>query len=135
MPIGEIDDFPIEVNGIITSIKVLVMKATQYQALMGNDWLSKNNAVLDWTTQELQLSQNGQHMQVLTICGHFKPNNVMTSVPLIDLEEKKLKPTWEAYQVSWANVNHNKLSPILLWDDNPKGKQRKELTWEMDNLT
>ncbi|KAG9305098.1 hypothetical protein G9A89_007738 [Geosiphon pyriformis] len=36
-PIGEIDDFPIKVNGIITSIKVLVMEVTQYQALMGND--------------------------------------------------------------------------------------------------
>ncbi|KAG9303805.1 hypothetical protein G9A89_018702 [Geosiphon pyriformis] len=33
MPIGEIDNFPIEVNGIITFIKVLVMEATQYQAL------------------------------------------------------------------------------------------------------
>ncbi|KAG9306263.1 hypothetical protein G9A89_016167 [Geosiphon pyriformis] len=28
--IGEINNFPIEVNGIITPIKVLVMKATQY---------------------------------------------------------------------------------------------------------
>ncbi|KAG9288380.1 hypothetical protein G9A89_021411 [Geosiphon pyriformis] len=31
-PIGEIDDFPIEVNGIVVPIKVLVMEATQYQA-------------------------------------------------------------------------------------------------------
>ncbi|KAG9286174.1 hypothetical protein G9A89_010188 [Geosiphon pyriformis] len=36
-PIGEIDDFPIEVNGIIVSIKVLVIEATQYQALVSND--------------------------------------------------------------------------------------------------
>ncbi|KAG9295745.1 hypothetical protein G9A89_008973 [Geosiphon pyriformis] len=40
-PIGEIDDFLFEVNGIVTSIKVLVIEATQYQALIGNDWLSK----------------------------------------------------------------------------------------------
>ncbi|KAG9289708.1 hypothetical protein G9A89_014443 [Geosiphon pyriformis] len=31
--ISEIDDLPIKVNGIIVSIKVLVMEATQYQAL------------------------------------------------------------------------------------------------------
>ncbi|KAG9304009.1 hypothetical protein G9A89_005919 [Geosiphon pyriformis] len=47
MPIGEINDFPIEVNGIITLIKVLVMEATQYQALVGNDWLVKTNTVLN----------------------------------------------------------------------------------------
>ncbi|KAG9285642.1 hypothetical protein G9A89_009282 [Geosiphon pyriformis] len=33
-PICEINDFPIEVNSIIVSIKVLVMEATQYQALV-----------------------------------------------------------------------------------------------------
>ncbi|KAG9302644.1 hypothetical protein G9A89_007348 [Geosiphon pyriformis] len=91
-PIGEINDFPIEVNDIITLIKVLVMEATQYQA---------------------QLSQNSQYTRVLAMCGHFKPNNVMTSVPLINLKEEKLKPTWEAYQVSWADVDHNELPPIL----------------------
>ncbi|KAG9301423.1 hypothetical protein G9A89_018095 [Geosiphon pyriformis] len=46
-PIGEIDEFLFEVNGIITPIKVLIMEATQYQALVDNDWLSKTNAVLD----------------------------------------------------------------------------------------
>ncbi|KAG9304733.1 hypothetical protein G9A89_003907 [Geosiphon pyriformis] len=60
-PIGEIDDFPIEVNSLIVPIKVLIMEATQYQALVGNNWLFKINTTLDWNTQELQLSQNGQH--------------------------------------------------------------------------
>ncbi|KAG9305640.1 hypothetical protein G9A89_022562 [Geosiphon pyriformis] len=47
---------------------------------------------------------------------------------LIDLEEEKLKPTWEVYQASWADVDHNELPPILTWDDDNNGKeeQRKE---------
>ncbi|KAG9307158.1 hypothetical protein G9A89_016986 [Geosiphon pyriformis] len=57
--IGEINNFPIKVNGIIVLIKVLVMEATQYQALVENDWLSKTNMLLDWNMQELQISQNG----------------------------------------------------------------------------
>ncbi|KAG9299123.1 hypothetical protein G9A89_020436 [Geosiphon pyriformis] len=44
-PISKIDDFPFEVNSIMTSIKVLVIEATQYQALVGNDWLFKVNAI------------------------------------------------------------------------------------------
>ncbi|KAG9297435.1 hypothetical protein G9A89_020836 [Geosiphon pyriformis] len=47
MPIGEIDKFLFEINGLITPIKVLVIEATQYQALVGNDWLVKTNAMLD----------------------------------------------------------------------------------------
>ncbi|KAG9289380.1 hypothetical protein G9A89_007941 [Geosiphon pyriformis] len=45
--IGEIDDFSFEINGIIVPIKVLVMEATQYQTLVGNDWLIKTHAILD----------------------------------------------------------------------------------------
>ncbi|KAG9285645.1 hypothetical protein G9A89_009285 [Geosiphon pyriformis] len=69
------------------------------------------------------------------MCGHFKATNTMA--PLIDLNEEKPKPTWEAYQVSWADEKHNKLPPILFWDDNnkEKGKQKKELTWETNDLT
>ncbi|KAG9295142.1 hypothetical protein G9A89_006123 [Geosiphon pyriformis] len=126
-PISKINNLPIKINGIIVPIKVLVMEATQYQALVGNDWLSKTNTTLDWNTQELQLSQNDQHTCVPAMCGHFKTTNM--PIPLIKLEEKKEKPTWKAYQVSWADKNHNELLLILSWDDNRKEKQKKELTW------
>ncbi|KAG9307509.1 hypothetical protein G9A89_017339 [Geosiphon pyriformis] len=77
------------------------MKATQYQALIENDWLFKTNATLDWNTQKLQLSQNGQHTQIPTM-------------------------------FLWTDIDHNKLPPILAWDnnDNEKKKQRKESTWK-----
>ncbi|KAG9295580.1 hypothetical protein G9A89_003883 [Geosiphon pyriformis] len=106
-PISEIDDFPFEVNGIVTPIKVL----------------------------ELQLTYQGQYIRVPATCGHFKTPS--KEKLLIELEEEKEKPTWEAYQVSWADEEHNELLPILSWDDNyqEKGKQKKELTWETDDLT
>ncbi|KAG9284361.1 hypothetical protein G9A89_023618 [Geosiphon pyriformis] len=127
-PISKIDDFPIEINGIIVPIKVLVMDTTQYQALVGNDWLSKTNAMFNWTTQELILSQNGRHTQVPAMCGHFKTTS--TTAPLINFDEEKPKPTWEAYQVLWTDEKHNELPPILSWDNNnkEKGKQKEKLT-------
>ncbi|KAG9304664.1 hypothetical protein G9A89_021444 [Geosiphon pyriformis] len=125
-PIGEIDDFLFEVNGIITPIKVLVIEASQYQALVGNDWLFKTNAVLNWMMQELQLSVNGQHTCVPATCGHFKVSS--KEEPLIELKEEK-KPIWKAFQVFWANADHNELSLILSWND--KGKKKKEeLIWQ-----
>ncbi|KAG9301805.1 hypothetical protein G9A89_003192 [Geosiphon pyriformis] len=109
-PIGKIDDLSIEINGITVLIKVLVMEATQYQVL---------------NTQELQLSQNSQYTQVSAMCGHFKSNNVTSLTPLINFEKKKPKPTWEAYQILWANIEHNELPPILDWEEknNVKGKR------------
>ncbi|KAG9304855.1 hypothetical protein G9A89_000768 [Geosiphon pyriformis] len=109
-PIGEIDNLPIEINSITVLIKVFVMKATQYQALVDNNWLSKTHATLDWTTQELQLIFGGQHTRTPATCGHFKPSNAQL---LIEFKEETKKPTWEAYQISWANEDHNKLPLIL----------------------
>ncbi|KAG9294157.1 hypothetical protein G9A89_021516 [Geosiphon pyriformis] len=54
-PVGEIDDFPFSIDGITIPVKVLVMDASQYQALVGNNWLLKANANLNWKTQELKI--------------------------------------------------------------------------------
>ncbi|KAG9299678.1 hypothetical protein G9A89_006394 [Geosiphon pyriformis] len=69
-PIDKIDDFSFEVNGIIIPIKVLVMEATQYQALVGNNWLTKTNTILNWTMQKLQLSQNKAYQVLWTDDNH-----------------------------------------------------------------
>ncbi|KAG9303814.1 hypothetical protein G9A89_018711 [Geosiphon pyriformis] len=60
-PVGEIDDFLFSIDGIIILVKVLVIDAPQYQALVGNDWFLKANANLNWETQELKISYQGQY--------------------------------------------------------------------------
>ncbi|KAG9293006.1 hypothetical protein G9A89_016368 [Geosiphon pyriformis] len=90
--IDKIDNFPFEVNDIIISIKVLVIEATQYQILVSNNWLSKTNTMLDWTTQKLQFSQSNKYIQVSATCGHFKPST-NTTAPLIAFKNEEKKPT------------------------------------------
>ncbi|KAG9303094.1 hypothetical protein G9A89_005052 [Geosiphon pyriformis] len=46
-PVGEIDNFPFTLDGITIPVKVLVMDALQYQALVRNNWLQKANTKLD----------------------------------------------------------------------------------------
>ncbi|KAG9298655.1 hypothetical protein G9A89_012723 [Geosiphon pyriformis] len=71
-------------------------------------------------------------------------NGIITPINVLVMEttqyqalfkEEERKPTWKAYQVSWADEDHNELLPILSWDNNGKGKQKEELTWKTDNLT
>ncbi|KAG9303017.1 hypothetical protein G9A89_006234 [Geosiphon pyriformis] len=64
------------------------------------------------------------------MCGHFKSNNITLSMPLIDFEKEKPKLTWEMYQVSWANVEHNKLPPILDWEERNNVKRKETETEE-----
>ncbi|KAG9306626.1 hypothetical protein G9A89_004823 [Geosiphon pyriformis] len=97
-PISEIDDLPIKINGIIVPIKVLVMEVIQYQALVGNDWLSKTNATLNWNIQELQLSQNGKRKQTN-------------------------KLTWETNNLTWTD---NEQKEVSSWEWNKDKRKEKE---------
>ncbi|KAG9305662.1 hypothetical protein G9A89_022584 [Geosiphon pyriformis] len=126
--IGKIDDLPIEINSIIVLIKVLVMKATQYQALVGNDWLYKTNVTLDWTMQELQLSQNKAYQVSWVDEDHNK-------LPLIfswddkGKRKQKKKPTWNADQVWKTDNDQNKLTTTWEWkeDNNKEKKKRRKI--------
>ncbi|KAG9299617.1 hypothetical protein G9A89_020788 [Geosiphon pyriformis] len=93
------------------------MEAMQYQALVDNNWLFKIN--------------NNQHTHVPATCDYFKPITTPLA-PLIKFEEEEKKPIWKAYQVFWANKNHNKLLLILSWNNNKKEKQKEDLIWNSD---
>ncbi|KAG9291453.1 hypothetical protein G9A89_021872 [Geosiphon pyriformis] len=123
-PIGEIDNFPFEINRIQIPTKVLIIKATQYQALVENDWLSKANTTFDWNTQKLQLTFNRQHAQVPATCGHFK--NQRTEEPLIEFEDTSMPPTIETYQVSWVDDYQTELPPPPTWEEKRKGRAEEE---------
>ncbi|KAG9284155.1 hypothetical protein G9A89_022929 [Geosiphon pyriformis] len=71
IPAEEIDNFPFTIDEITISVKILVMDAPQYQALVGNNWLLKVNANLNWETQELKISYQRQYIIVSAICGTF----------------------------------------------------------------
>ncbi|KAG9292219.1 hypothetical protein G9A89_023939 [Geosiphon pyriformis] len=88
-PVGEINNFLFTLNGITIPVKVLVIDAPQYQALVRNDWLQKANAKLDWEIQELQISYQGQHAQVPATCGTFNKYSEKALAFEFELEEKK----------------------------------------------
>ncbi|KAG9300830.1 hypothetical protein G9A89_004460 [Geosiphon pyriformis] len=93
--VREIDDFPFSIDGITIPVKVLVMNAPQYQALVGNDWLLKANANLNWKTQELKISYQGQYIIVPATCGTF--NKRSEKAPVFEFEEEKEIPLTKTY--------------------------------------
>ncbi|KAG9296054.1 hypothetical protein G9A89_011906 [Geosiphon pyriformis] len=105
-PVGEIDNFPFTLDGITIPVKVLVMDALQYQALIRNDWLQKANANLNWETQELTISYQGQHAWVPVICGTF--NKCSKKAPAFEFELEEEKPFIETFMAlrsmsNWAD--------------------------------
>ncbi|KAG9301944.1 hypothetical protein G9A89_020988 [Geosiphon pyriformis] len=117
--VREIDNFLFTLDGITIPVKVLVMDMPQYQALVGNNWLQKANAKLDWETQELQLSYQGQHTQVPATCGTF--NKCSEKVPAFEFEPEEEKPIIETFMAlgstsNWADKTEQQSKK---WDNTP----------------
>ncbi|KAG9301335.1 hypothetical protein G9A89_018007 [Geosiphon pyriformis] len=105
-PVEEIDNFLFTLDGITIPVKVFVMNASQYQALVRNDWLQKSNVNLNWETQELTISYQGQHTQVSATYGTF--NKHSEKAPAFEFELEEEKPHIETFMAlgstsNWAN--------------------------------
>ncbi|KAG9284598.1 hypothetical protein G9A89_004640 [Geosiphon pyriformis] len=110
-PVGEIDDFLFTIDGITIPVKVQVMDASQYQALVGNDWLLKANANLDWETQELKISYQ-KYTIVSATCGTF--NKQLEKAPVFEFKEEKKMLLTETYMAlgstsNWAEETEQKI--------------------------
>ncbi|KAG9303132.1 hypothetical protein G9A89_005090 [Geosiphon pyriformis] len=104
-PVGEIDDFPFTINGITIPVKVLVMDAFQYQALVRNNWLLKANANLNWETQELKILYQEQYIIVPATCE---------KAPVFEFEEEKEMPPTKTYMAfrspsNWAEKTEQEI--------------------------
>ncbi|KAG9300518.1 hypothetical protein G9A89_002396 [Geosiphon pyriformis] len=104
--VGEIDNFPFTLDGITIPVKVLIMDALQYQAFIRNDWLQKANANLNWETQELTISYQGQHVRVPATCSTF--NKRSEKAPAFEFEPEEEKPLIKTFMAfgsmsNWAD--------------------------------
>ncbi|KAG9298123.1 hypothetical protein G9A89_004022 [Geosiphon pyriformis] len=110
--VGKIDDFLFTIDEIIIPVKVLIMDAPQYQALVGNDWLLKANANLNWETQELKILYQEQYTIVSATCGTFNKQSEKASV--FEFKEEKKMPLTETYMAlespsNWAEETEQKI--------------------------
>ncbi|KAG9296427.1 hypothetical protein G9A89_015019 [Geosiphon pyriformis] len=102
-PVEKIDNFPFTLDGITIPVKVLIIDAPQYQALIRNNWLQKTNANLNWETQELTISYQGQHARVPATCGTF--NKCSKKAPAFKFELEEEKPFIETFMAFGSTSN------------------------------
>ncbi|KAG9306617.1 hypothetical protein G9A89_004814 [Geosiphon pyriformis] len=93
-PVREIDNFPFTIDRITILVKVLVMDAPQYQALIGNNWLQKAN---------LTISYQKQHVRVPATCGTFYKHS--KKAPAFEFELEKEKPIIETFMALGSTSN------------------------------
>ncbi|PKY32349.1 hypothetical protein RhiirB3_450473 [Rhizophagus irregularis] len=63
-PLGEVLNFPVTIKGMTIPIDVVVTDAMDYSAIVGNDWLVKDKANIDYETLNMIIHWEGNEIEV-----------------------------------------------------------------------
>ncbi|CAB4383996.1 unnamed protein product [Rhizophagus irregularis] len=63
-PLGEVLDFQITVGGVTVPINMVVIDVESYSAIVGNDWLSKVQAQLNYKASTLLFTWQGREVEI-----------------------------------------------------------------------
>src|SRR5579864_1624979 len=63
-PLGEVLNFTITIKNVTILIDAIVMDATTYSAIVGNDWLSKVKANIDYETSTMIIHWQGKEIEI-----------------------------------------------------------------------
>ena len=86
-PLGAVSAIPLNIMGRIIPMDAIVTDADSYAAIVGNDWLRKTKANIDYGTNELTLKWEDKILRVPTECQTMPHHITTIEVPEIEEEE------------------------------------------------
>ena len=86
-PLGAVSDIPLKIHDCIIPMDAIVTDANSYAAIVGNDWLRKTKAVLDYNNNVMILKWQNETLKVTTECREMPQHIVSIEVP--DMEADK----------------------------------------------
>ena len=86
-PLGAVTDIPLSIQGLVIPMDAIVTDADSYAAIIGNDWLRKTKANIDYDSNVLTLKWHKHILQVPTECQEMPHHIISIEVP--DMESEK----------------------------------------------
>ena len=68
MPLGIYEGLPININGVVIPADVAVINTDAYALIVGNEWLTKVKACINWETMTVGLNWAGSKVTVPVQC-------------------------------------------------------------------
>ena len=127
--LGEISNLPININHMKIPTNVQVLEPKDDVLILGNDWLSKVKASLDWHDQTLTIHFKGRRERVAITYL----NEDLVPPPQDDYEEEEEEyenTQWEDYQVYYSDLSTSETSeddleynPWIIKEEDESGEE------------
>jgi Retroviral aspartyl protease len=87
-PLGAVLDIPLKIHDCIIPMDAIVTDANSYAAIVGNDWLQKTKAVLDYNNNVMILKWKNETLEITTECREMPQHIVSIEVPDMEADEE-----------------------------------------------
>ena len=87
-PLGAVSDIPLKIQGRIIPMDAIVTDANSYAAIVGNDWLRKTKALLDYNSNLMIIKWRDETFKVATECREMPHHIVSIEVPEMETDEE-----------------------------------------------
>jgi hypothetical protein len=87
-PLDAVSDIPLKILDCIIPMDAIVTDANSYSAIVGNDWLCKTKAILDYNNNLMTIEWNGQALEVATECREISYHITSIEIPNMEVEEE-----------------------------------------------
>lgn len=88
-PLGAVSDIPLKIHDCIIPMDAIVTDANSYSAIVGNDWLRKTKAVIDYDNNLMTIKWKGNTLEVITECQEMPHHIVSIEAPEVEEEEEE----------------------------------------------
>ena len=96
----------INVNGITISEDVIVIETLGYNVLLGNSWLNKANAIIDYKLNQLTVESKGQITTIPITCAERIDPRFFTQI-YNEIDELELEEETEVNPQKYFQVQHS----------------------------
>lgn len=86
-PLGAVSDIPLKIHNCIIPMDAIVTDADSYSAIVGNDWLRKTKAVIDYNNNKMIIKWKNNVLEVTTECREMPHHIVSIEAPEIEEED------------------------------------------------
>jgi Reverse transcriptase (RNA-dependent DNA polymerase)/Retroviral aspartyl protease len=95
-PLGAVSDIPLKILDCMIPMDAIVTDADSYAAIVGNDWLRKTKAVIDYDNNMMMIKWKGKTFKVATECQEMPHHIVSFEVPKMEEDEEEINEEVEA---------------------------------------
>ena len=103
-PLGAVSDIPLKIRECIIPMDAIVTEADSYAAIVGNDWLRKTKAIIDYDANTMVIKWKNKVLKVPTECQempqHIVSIEVLKTVNVPAVEEQTEEEIEEADEKS-----------------------------------